>query len=166
MTNFAFIFLLFFLSSVKLSFSSWWTLRHDVKIPEDQKSSRSLESILESEAKRLDLNSMYIHRLSINGEEIYGPKYYTQKPDVIKRGKSKFYYVHKLKFYRDETLPILLPDFETGASEIKKSLVTRRIFEGRDENILVGNVYVDDLNYGPILLPAIRKIPRNKEEHQ
>lgn len=141
-------------SSKSLAIKS--TPAHDIKISKDDQKLLSLVTILAYEVERLGLEALFVNQLSINGNEIQGPMYFTIEPIFLTHGKAKYFFVPKIKFYRNMKFIIPFPNHQNGIEDIKRSLVTRDIFIGRTEDILVGKVHIDDVNYGPILLPALR----------
>ena len=118
-------------------------------IPED-----IIEGAMAEEANRRNCNSLFVKGLIVNECCWSGPRYYTKKPDFIDPNGVKILYIRSLCFPEDDRYFDLYPGETKGVEDMKKNLVIRKIFLGRKEHILVGDVIVNDISYGPFLLLA------------
>jgi hypothetical protein len=126
----------------------------EIKTNEFSHVNYSLTALLENELSARNCDAIFIGELSIDGS-IIGPRYFTSKPEkkiVILEG-VKYFHIYSLKIYSSKD-PATFRLNEEYMERTKRELVTRSIFVGRNENILVSNVIIGKVNYGPILLPA------------
>jgi hypothetical protein len=112
-----------------------------------------LSAALALEADQRGCSSLFINNLYINDSLWYGPSYFTSHPDFIDRDGIQFLYIKSLTFLREKNYLGLLPG-DNGVFQMKRSLIVRKIFPGRDQHILVGDVIINGYSYGPFLLTA------------
>ena len=115
--------------------------------------SHTVADLLEYELSRKNTNAIFGNNLKIDGRSL-GPKYFTSKPEIVIHGGMKYFHVSSIKFFDAKIASGISPLDEESVEQMKRKLVTRSIFVGRIEHILVSNVIIGEVSYGPILLPA------------
>ena len=129
------------------------TAEIDFKTKDNPNVSHTFAAVLENELSKENTNAIFANNLKIDGRSA-GPKYFTSKPEIVIHGDMKYFHVYSLKFFDAKIASGISLLDEESVERIKRQLVTRSIFVGRIEHILVSKVIIGDVNYGPILLPA------------
>ena len=131
---------------------------HDIKT-EDGTSpifSYNIAALLENELSIQDCNTIFYNNLKIDGRSL-GPKYFTSKPEIVILGGMKYLHISWLHFFKSKIISeISLTDekYDKYVEKMKRKLIKRSVFVGRNEHILVSNVIIGEVGYGPIFLPA------------
>ena len=125
----------------------------DFKSKDNPNVQYTVVGVLENELLKENVEAIFANNLKIDGRSL-GPKYFTSKPEIVIHGDMKYFHVYSLKFLNPKIISENSLTDEKSVEKMKRKLVTRSIFVGTNEHILVSKVIIGDVNYGPILLPA------------
>lgn len=113
---------------------------------------QKITKFLAKKAAENNSASIFVNKLFFSENSWYGPVYYSSKPDLIERDNIKLLYVESLQFLE---YPINRLETTEEIECFKRVLVERKIFIGRDEPVMVGDVIVNNYSLGPIFLNGL-----------